>query len=248
MRISQSWIIASKDFATFSKKKNIIYSIVVVPLLISILLPLVVWYSQHYGRGGGMSAAELTVILPAFTFLYLIIGGLIPVTIASYSLVGEKVERSLEPLLATPTTDGEILFGKGIAAFIPSIVAILGGSTLFMALMDVATRDRLGYNFFPNWNAAIVLFIMVPLAVVLSVEYNILVSSRVSDIRIAQQIGVLFMLPLGGIYLAGELNMIPLGVANNLLIISAILFVAVLLFLYIARATFRRDEILTKWK
>jgi ABC-2 type transport system permease protein len=65
-------------------------------------------------------------------------------------------------LLVTPTTDSEILLGKGIAAFLPPIGAILGGATIFMVLMDMVTQGTLGYYFFPNWDSVIVLFLMVP--------------------------------------------------------------------------------------
>jgi len=248
MRLSKSRIIASKDFKVFMKKKNILYSIVVLPLMISFLLPGVVAYAGHNNGASGISAAELTVLLPSFTFLYLVIAGVIPSTIASYTIVGEKVEKSLERLLATPTTDDEILLGKGIAAFLPPMASILGGATIFMVLMDLATRGRLGYDFFPNWNAAIVLFVMVPFAVIMSVEWNVVVSSRVSDVRAAQQIGALIVLPLGLIYLTGELDLIPLGNTSNLLIIAGVLLALDLILLYVAKATFRREEILTKWK
>src|SRR5438132_13137977 len=133
-------------------------------------------------------AAQLPVLLPAFAFFYLILAGFIPTSIASYSIVGEKVEKCLEPLLATPTTDGEILLGKGISAFLPPIVVILGGSAVFMVLMDLVTRGTLGYAFFPNWNAGIALFLMVPLAAIMSVEWNVIISSRVSDVRVAMQL------------------------------------------------------------
>lgn len=248
MRFSKSWVITMKDFKVFSKKKNIIYSILVVPLIVSILIPTVIGFAKRGNGTSGIPASELAVLLPAFTFFYLILAGSIPTTIASYSLVGEKVERSLEPLLATPTTDGEILLGKGIAAFLPPIGAILGGATLFMVLMDLVTSGRLGYNFFPNWNAAIVLFLMVPLAAILSVEWNVIISARVSDVRVAQQIGILLILPFAGIYVAGELDLIPLGSTSNLIIISGILLVVDVLLFFVAKATFHREEILTKWK
>jgi len=248
MRLSRSWIIASKDFKIFLKKKNIIYSILVVPLIVSFLFPIVIVLAGHINGGSGIPASELPILLPSFSFFYLILAGLIPTTIASYSLVGEKVEKSLEPLLVTPTTDSEILLGKGIAAFLPPIGAILGGATIFMILMDMVTHGTLGYYFFPNWNAAIVLFLMVPLAVIMSVEWNVIVSARVSDVRIAQQIGILLILPFGGIYVAGELNLIQLGSTITLLIIAGILLVVDVLLLYVAKATFQREEILTKWK
>jgi len=246
MRLSKSWIVAQKDFKVFSKKKNIIYSLVVVPLIVSILFPVVVTFAGR--NSGGIQAAELPVLLPAFTIFYVILAGITPTTLASYSLVGEKVEKSLEPLLATPTTDGEILLGKGIAAFLPPIVAIFAGATILMALMDSVTYGKLGYDFFPNTNSDIVFFLMVPLAVIASVEWNVIVSSRVSDVRIAQQIGYLLILPFAGIYIGGEMNLVDLSNANNLLIIVALLLVVDVLLLYVAKATFRREEILTKWR
>lgn len=248
MRLSKSWIIASKDFKVFMKKKNIIYSLVVVPLLTSFLFPIIIEYAGHGSGGKGIGATELTYLLPSFTFFYLILAGMIPSTIASYSLVGEKVEKSLEPLLATPTTDGEILLGKGIAAFLPPITAILGAATIFMGLVDLVTHAKLGYYFFPNWNAAAILFLMVPLAIVMSVEWNVIVSARVSDVRIAQQIGILLMLPFAGIYVSGELSLIDLGDISNLLLIAGVLLAVDVLMLYVAKATFRREEILTKWR
>ncbi len=248
MRLSKSWIIASKDFATFTKKRNIIYTVFVVPILVAVLFPAVITFAGHRNGGSGIPAAQLPVLLPAFTFFYMILAGFIPTTIASYSIVGEKVEKCLEPLLATPTTDSEILLGKGISSFLPPIAAILGGSTLFMALMDLATRDALGYLFFPNWSAGIVLFLLVPLAAIMSVEWNVMVSARVSDIRVAQQLGALMVIPFAGIYVSGELNIIPLGSTNDLLIIAGILLLVDLLLLPVVRSTFRREEILTRWK
>ena len=64
---------------------------------------------------------------------------ILPTAIASYSIVGEKVEKSLEPLLATPTTDGELLLGKSIAAFLPPLIATYIGALIFMVLIDIVT-------------------------------------------------------------------------------------------------------------
>jgi ABC-2 type transport system permease protein len=248
MRLSKSWIIASKDFKVFLKKKIIIYSVFVIPLLASVFLPVVIYYVEQQNGGSGIPPSELTYLLPALTFFYLILAALIPTTIASYSIIGEKVEKSFERLLATPTTDGEILLGKGISSFLPPLGAILVGATIYMALMDVVTHGTLGYYFFPNWNAAIVFFLTVPLATIMSVEWNVIVSARVSDVRVAQQIGMLLILPFAGVYVGGELGIVQLGNTGVLLIIAGILLAIDLLLLYVARAMFRREEILTKWK
>ena len=247
MRISKAWIIAAKDFKTYRKKKNIMYSLLVIPLLIAVLIPAVMGFVGQR-NGNRMSPAELVVLLPAFLFFYVILAAYLATPIASYTIVGEKVEKSLEPLLATPTTDSEILLGKGMAAFFPPLAALLGGSALFMLLMDLTTKDKLGYYYFPSWNSAIVVLLLLPLALLMSVQANVIISSRVTDIRSGQQLGALAVLPFAGLYVSGELNLIDLGVASNLLIIvTALLVVDALLFL-LSRATFRREEILTKWK
>ncbi len=247
MRLSKAWIIASKDFATFRRKRSILYTLVIVPILVALLLPTVVLVAQ--GRSNGaMTAARLSILLPSFAFFWLVLSGVIPTTLASYSIVGEKVEKCLEPLLATPTTDGEILIGKGIAAFLPGIISILAGATLFMGLMDWVTWNTMQGPFFPNWNAAIVLFLMVPLAAMMSVEWNVVISSRVGDVRVAQQLGALLVIPLAGIYVAGEIGVIDLGDTTILLIVAGVLALIDLLFLPLARATFRREEILTRWR
>ncbi len=248
MRLSKSWIIASKDFKTYRKKRNIIYSLVVTPLIVAILIPTVINFAGHKNGANGIPASELMVLLPAFLFFFVILAAYIPTPIASYTIVGEKVEKSLEPLLATPTTDGEILLGKGIAAFLPPLIAVLGGATVFMTYMDVTTHSTLGYYYFPNWDAVTPLLTLVPLAALLSVQVNVIVSSRISDVRSGQQIGVLTILPFAGLYVAGELDIIDLGSTSAyLIILGALLVVDVLLF-FVSRTTFRREEILTKWR
>jgi ABC-2 type transport system permease protein len=247
VRLSKSWIIAAKDFKTYRKKKNIIYSLVVVPFLVAVLITAVIGY---VGQKNSVrtSPAELVVLLPAFLFFYVILAAYLATPIASYTIVGEKVEKSLEPLLATPTTDSEILLGKGMAAFLPPMAALLGGSAFFMLLMDLTTKDKLGYYYFPDWNSAVVILLLLPLALLMSVQVNVIISSRVTDIRSGQQLGALTVLPFAGLYGAGELNLINLGDTSNLLIIVAALLVVDVLLFFVSRTTFRREEILTKWK
>jgi hypothetical protein len=62
------------------------------------------------------------------------------------------------------------------------------------------------------------------------------------------QLGALLALPFGGIYVGGELKLIPLGDTSDLLLIAGILLLIDLLLLYVARTTFRREGILTTWK
>jgi ABC-2 type transport system permease protein len=66
-------------------------------------------------------------------------------------------------------------------------------------------------------------------------------------VRAANQLGGLFVIPFAALYVLGEINVVPLT-ANNLLIISAVLLLVDALLFFVSRSTFRREEILTKWK
>jgi ABC-2 type transport system permease protein len=243
MRLSKAWIVASKDFKTFTKKKSILYSIIYFEAAISIGLPFLI---RFVASKPGATIA-LPILMNAFSFWFVIGACLMPVGIASYSLIGEKVQKSLEPLLATPTTDEEILAGKSIAAFLPAMGASYMGAVIFMVLMDLFTYHKLTYLYYPNWDIAIILFLLAPLACVLAVGYNVLISSRVTDVRSAQQLGLLILLPFGVVYVLSETRVVTLT-TSNLLIMAGVLVVIDAIVFYLVKATFRRDEILTEWK
>jgi ABC-2 type transport system permease protein len=244
MRLSKAWIIAAKDLRIFWRNKSVLRSVVLFPLIVSIGLPLVVHFAgrQH----GGISPSVLPRVLDAFSFFFIIVAAYLPIAIASYSLVGEKVEKSLEPLLATPIKDGELLLGKSIAAFLPSIGAIYIGAAVFMVLINQFTHQTLGYSYFPNWTMGIILLLVAPLSSILSVQESVIISARASDVRSAQLLGGLMILPFAAIYVASEIGSIHLN-TNNLLIISAVILLVDVILFFISTKTFRREEILTKW-
>ena len=74
-----------------------------------------------------------------------------------------------------------------------------------------------------------------------------IVSAKVNDVRTAQQLGSLIVIPFAIIYVLGEINVFPLT-ALYLLILSAVILVVDTGLFSLAVSTFRRDEILTKWK
>jgi ABC-type Na+ efflux pump permease subunit len=171
----------------------------------------------------------------------------LPSGIASYSVAGEKIQKSLEPLLATPMSDSEILLGKCIASFVPPIASIWLSSALYMALMDALTRPWLGFLYYPNWSFGAMVLLLAPLASVLTIELTVLLSARANDIRSVQQFtGVLFF-PFIAIYVMTEIGVIQLDV-TGLLVMSGIFLAADILLFYLSTASFNREEILTKWK
>ena len=245
MNVRDVTTIAAKDLRTATARRSIRVTLVLFPLIAALGFPLVL---QSAGRKtGGIPASALPTLLDAFLFFFVIAAATLPTAIGAYALVGEKVERSLEPLLATPVSDEDILLGKSLAAFIPSVLVTWICAALFMAISDVQTHATLGYSYFPNSSAWLLVLLVVPLAAALSVVINVLVSARATDVRSAQQVGALPALPFAALYVAGEIKAITLA-GWTLVVVAGVLVVVVVGLFATARSTFSREEILTRWR
>jgi hypothetical protein len=93
----------------------------------------------------------------------------------------------------------------------------------------------------------IVLLILVPLASILAIESSIMISSRVNDVRSAQQYSGLLVIPFAALYVLGEIRSFTFSVVN-LLIIAVVLIFIDFTFFFLSTKIFNREEILTKWK
>ena len=238
------WKIARKELKVISRKRSIISYTVGLPLLISIVFSLVV----KNETANGIPATLLSIGVESIIYIFVILATFLPSTIAAYSIVGEKVEKTLESLLATPTTDGEILLGKGIASFIPPILCTWIGASIFMAATDSILHNAgLGYYYFPNIDAGTMLFLLAPLSAILSIELAIIASSRVSDVRGANQIAGLIIIPFVFIFFAEAEGIISFGFPTLLIFVIIVLILDAALF-FVNKTIFNREEILTKWK
>jgi ABC-type Na+ efflux pump permease subunit len=250
MRFSKSWIVTTKDLSVFRKKKYILYSLVALPFIVGLAVPLISLFSlqaqiAHVSKAQLLESATLLVNVSSAYFV--VIAAVLPTIIASYSFLGEKLEKSIEPLLATPITDSELLFGKSIAAFIPCMAATYVGTAIFVAIIDFWACTTFGTYMLPNPYWAILMGAVTPLVCVLSVEANVIISSRVNDIRAAQQIGGLIVLPVILFMILASTNT---SVPNTVvaLVTSVALAIADVVLFFVSKTTFQREEILTKWK
>ncbi len=250
MRFQKSWIVTAKDLSVFKKNKYVLYSLISMPLIMGLVLPAVLVYSLQL-QASVLSEAQLiegaAYLVNVLSSFFVVSAAILPTIIASYSLIGEKLEKSLETLLATPTTDGELLFGKSLAAFIPCIGATYIGELIFVIVINTWSTINLGTLLLPTVYWAVVTGIVTPLTCILSVEANVIISSRVNDIRAAQQLGGLIIMPIILLQtLATQIQILPL--VTLALILAGGVAVADIGLFYLSKAVFQREEILTKWK
>ena len=256
--------IIDKEWAEVFKNRLVLFTIAFLPIIFT-LLPLGVLYGTRGALSDSGGAADLPpqfmracgdmpegaclqyFILNEFLLLFMIMPLIIPVSIAAYSIVGEKTTRSLEPLLATPISTSELLVAKSLAAVIPAVLATWVGFTVFAlgAPLVGAGPFAVRQIFSPVWLLAV--FVIGPLIAVLAVNFAIIVSSRVSDPRVAEQTSAVIIVPLLAILFGQLAGIVILNLAFMLVAIAVMLLIDAGVVMLGIRL-FQRETILTKWK
>ncbi|MBN2005181.1 MAG: ABC transporter permease subunit [Anaerolineae bacterium] len=259
--------IVLKEWAEVFKNRMVLFTVIFLPLIFAVL-PLGTLYSMRSMSAdmGDISSAGIPVgaldLCPAdlsagecfqvylasqFMILFMITPLIIPINIAAYSIVGEKTTRSLEPLLATPITTVELLMGKNLAATIPAALATWGGFLLYaLGAVFIVTSPRVVATLFnPLWWLA-VLFVG-PLLAILSVNFSLMISSRVNDPRVAEQLSSVIIMPVMVLFF-GQITGFLILNQWLVLLLTLLLIGADVLVIYLAVQFFQRENILTRWK
>ena len=187
------------------------------------------------------------LLVNSLLMFFVLIPSIVPTVIASYSFVGEKLNKSLEPLLATPTSDTELLAGKTLAIFIPSMLVTWISVIPAIVIVDVVTQPIFGYYILPDAIWLVGVCIVASLVCILSVLFNVIVSARVTDVRTSQQIGSIVILPVIAFFVVGLAGVLTFDLQNMVLFGIALAAIDVGV-IYLALSTFQRERILVRWK
>ncbi len=146
---------------------------------------------------GGERTATLQVLLKAFSIpLFWVIPVALTPAVAADSFVGERERASLEPLLATPVTPRQVLFGKLVSATIPAIVGTWIGVLVFW-LMTLLSRSPLYPKvLLADGDWLFSLLVVTPLVALFTAGVAALISTRVAGYRVAYQLNGLIVLPV----------------------------------------------------
>ncbi|WMT49384.1 MAG: ABC transporter permease subunit [Thermoplasmatales archaeon] len=245
MNFGKAWLVTKKDLLIMRKRKSILALMFVLPLLLSIGLPSLIDYLIIRKSP---PVSEITELLGSFAYFFILISAFIPLYVSSYSIVGEKSEKSIEPLLAAPISDNEILLGKYIAVLLPALSAIYVAGLIFMTLTDLLTHNFIHYYYYPNWTFGAVMIVGVPLGSLYGVALGILVSSKTNNVQSSYQMGGITLIPFIILYVLGEVNIISLDDVNNILLICLGIFIAVIIVYIFNSKTFNRERIILNWK
>lgn len=184
--------VVRKEVREFRRNRFVIVTMGILPLVF-LTSPLLTIFRVPASASG----TQVKAAVGAISLLMLIVPVVLPPVIAAYSVVGERDQGTLEPVLTTPIPASELLIGKAAAAFLPSVgLAYVLYAIVLIAIRFGAARVVRTVVFHPPELVAQLLFI--PLLALWSIWLGIAISTRTRDVRVAQQLATLAGLPVLG--------------------------------------------------
>jgi ABC-type Na+ efflux pump permease subunit len=219
MSLQRVLTVVRKEVREFRRNRFVIGTMAVLPLVF-LITPMVTLFRIPASASG----AAVRSAVGTLSLLMLIIPLVIPPVIAAYSVVGERDQGTLEPVLTAPVTASELLLGKAVAAFVPSVGVAY--AVYFIAAISI----RLGAAHVVSavvWHTPQLLaqILFTPLLALWAIWVGIGISTRASDVRVAQQLATLAGLPLLGFTSLISFQVItpsvPLAIALALALLAA---------------------------
>ena len=220
--MSFSWTrvgaVIRKELRDYRRNRFILSTMTLVPVIF-VIAPLI----QMFAANAATNDAHLSARIGLSMIYLLVIPVTVPAVLASYSVVGEREQGTLEPVLTTPIRREELLIGKGLAAFLPAVVVSYAVFGLFLAAAAAFAHPAIAAAIFSGTHVLIQL-LFTPLLAGWAIWVGIAVSTRAGDVRVAQQLSTLASLPPLVVLALVSLNVITastglaVGLAAGLLV------------------------------
>jgi ABC-type Na+ efflux pump permease subunit len=270
--MEKALIVFRKDWLEIRRNSQVLLPIIVVPLMLAVILPVLLFViptlSNVSGNipGGlesmvknlpssirdeiaGMTSQQTILYIISLYFFapfFMIIPLMASSVTASDSFAGEKERKTIEALLATPISDSELLFGKILVSFIPSMMVTIGSFIVYSTVVDVLSYTIFnGRLLLPNLLWIILVFGLAPTVALAGIGLTVMISSRVRGFREAQQISVVLLLPILTLVFGQAVGAIIFGPLVVAALIGIFGIVDIVVF-YMSLRIFRREEILLK--
>lgn len=173
-------------------------------------------------------------------FLLMVVG-FFPATfslvIALETFVGEKERKSLEPLLASPLSDGQLYLGKTLAAMIVPLAASYLGTSVY------TTALYLVHGWRPSFQVLAQIVALTTAEALVMVSGAVVVSSQTTSVRAANLLASFIIIPMA-LLVQGEAIIMFWGNYGTLWWILAFLLVVNVLLIRMGIRLFNREELL----
>jgi ABC-type Na+ efflux pump permease subunit len=189
--MSFSWTrvgaILLKELRDYRRNRFVIGTMAMVPVLFIILPTIQLFAANATGKDLGVHVG--------LSLLYmLVIPVMMPSVVSAYSVVGEREQGTLEPVLITPIRREEFLIGKALAAFVPTLVIAYAVFGIFLGAAALFANPVIDSAIYAGTHVLVQL-VFTPLLAGWAIWVGIAVSARSTDVRAAQQLSVLGGVP-----------------------------------------------------
>jgi ABC-type transport system involved in multi-copper enzyme maturation permease subunit len=228
-----------KEFREYRRNGNVfIYATAILPLIF-IIQPLIQVFT--------LSSRAAPALHREHSLIYMLaIPVLVPAALAAYSVVGERTQGTLEPVLTTPVRREELLLGKALAAFVPSVIVAYLVFGLYVAIVELFARSAVA-SAIVQGPELLAQLVFTPLLAAWSIWVGISLSARASDPRTAQQFSILASLPTVAVT-----SLIAFNVIKPDLRVASAFGIALLVLIRLgwrfASALFDRERLITSTK
>jgi ABC-type Na+ efflux pump permease subunit len=230
--------ISVKEFRDYRRNRFIIFTMAISPV------PLVTWALISILVLPAAQPGALDTQVGLSLLFMLLVPAIVPAGIAAYSVVGEREQGTLEPILTTPVRSEEFLLGKALAALVPTLAISYAIFGVVLACVALFAHPGVPSAVF-RAPLLLALTLFTPLLAGWSIWVGIATSARSRDVRVAQQIATLAGLPPVAVAALMSFRVVPqslavaLGLAAALVIVDSLGWRAV-------SATFDRERLVTR--
>jgi ABC-2 type transport system permease protein len=174
-----------KELREYRRSGSIVATMAVIPLGI-VIFPLVLVIALPASDANTLGGDPLVILLG--------IPALAPSVVAGYAVVGEREQGTLEPVLTTPIRREELLLAKALAALVPSLAVAYAVYAFFVACTKLFAQPAVA-SVVLQWPDLLAQVLFTPLLAAWSIWVGIAISTRSSDVRVAQQLSAITGLP-----------------------------------------------------
>jgi ABC-2 type transport system permease protein len=222
-----------KEMREFRRNKQIVSTMALSPIGF-VIAPVIFLFAIP-----ASNASEL-YNYPVQLFM-LALASMLPTVLGAYSVIGEREQGTLEPLLGTPVTTEEFMLGKALAMLIPAVAEsylIFGIIDALVWLLRPAAISEVALR--PS--VLLIQLIFTPLLACSAVWISMMISARTRDARVAQQFGALANIPVIALSILLGFHFVRVSVPLTVVLAVALLVLDVAGWPVAAR-TFNRERL-----
>jgi len=227
--------IVRKELREYRRNGSIVTAMAILPLIF-VVPPLLQVFA--------LPASAASALRHGDPLLYMLgIPALVPAVVAAYAVVGERQQGTLEPVLTTPVRREEFLLGKALAAVVPSLAISYAVYAFVLLCVQLFAHPAVASALLRG-PEILAQLLFTPLLAAWSIWVGMGISARSSDVRVAQQVGMLASLPSVAVTSLIAYNVIhatlalAVGLAAALLVLNGLGW-------RITSATFDRERLVT---